>query len=757
MFSSCFTITNAAALEKTIAAWGLTSNLVMDIPTSGAKVFTFFMAGADPLTPPPFTFEELCVIKLYDAGGNVVFQFKGRRTKEEDAAVIGRTGITVTFKDRFYDLEKLPFKQLWSQGAAGNLEITRVFLFQDPTQVAPGADFHVTFAQQVAAIITFAAIKGVDLQAGIIDNNQVMPWYAARGLSCLQALETCQKFFPNMRMWIDDSTTPPSFNCRFQNNLAETQMQWAGNDAAGRRHLSSRISPLEELQATCVQLHYQENDSVNGATVTAWQIATFPANATGDTLRSIVVPIDLRGGSEKDSIGPVVAAAFNVTSLDYWRGNNATGQIGKFPHLGDANISNLAFTKDANGNLIPIVVTDKAGNLIDLAVYPNEHKSGSVFNWMALANVGPAVNLIEAQIHVHLSYTRTSTVGTGNVPVTEKAPKDHVHTVNIKLTNSPVGTTYYSALTSFDTAESPIAGLEQAIYNDRALLQHEGTHEIVETNAYTTPIVGPWNVLTLLGGRAAWNKMGIASVRIEFFANPNAPFNAWRNTTITLGPAKHLSPQDFNQYLQLFRGQVKSDSAAQRLNGSPGTSLDIGGDQAKQDSTPAAPQNGYETYTAPDATTPANTNQFTHDPANQTITFTQYNPAGGVNTSTKLPRVFSAQGAPAGNNNTLIAGIQYQAGVDLYFDATDPLNPVEYLCTTGGNKDASKWAKVAGGGGGNNWRGIWQPGTAYNLLDEVQVGNGMGAGTYISLIPANSNAPTSGIGWLQVSSVATWF
>ena len=61
-----------------------------------------------------------------------------------------------------------------------------------------------------------------------------------------------------------------------------------------------------------------------------------------------------------------------------------------------------------------------------------------------------------------------------------------------------------------------------------------------------------------------------------------------------------------------------------------------------------------------------------------------------------------------------------------------------------------------GGGGGWNYRGAFVAGT-YNTNDVVQLGTGTSAGMYLSLINGNTNAPDSGIGWVQIStSSGTW-
>lgn len=58
----------------------------------------------------------------------------------------------------------------------------------------------------------------------------------------------------------------------------------------------------------------------------------------------------------------------------------------------------------------------------------------------------------------------------------------------------------------------------------------------------------------------------------------------------------------------------------------------------------------------------------------------------------------------------------------------------------------------------SSFRGIWvaNPLSPYMTGDEVVVGAGTSAGIYVSMIDNNTNAPDSGIGWIQSQSFSTW-
>ena len=498
-----------------------------------------------------------------------------------------------------------------------------------------------TVANQLIAIVNwFASVNtgGVALAVGNVDNAQLMPWYNVRGLSCAQAILECLKFFP---AWSRGSTTRAArrlSTCRQRVSLAAVTLPFgcsfdAGNNivastnpAAVRHHVkSSPIKPLFALRTPGVVVQYQttENSTVFISNV------VYPPGTTGNEPGAIVVPIDLRGGSSKDYTGKVVAAVFNPTNLLWWIGDPANGIRGKVPHLNfndpDNNVDLTSFVMKAGQPLV--TVTDKFGNAVNLATFPNEYKSGSIYSWMK--NGSTAVNLItEVKVTAHLTYDKLD----ANENIL-RTVTDQKHSVTVHLTNSPVGTSVYSALQFLDSGQVAVGGLEQTIYNDRSVLQYDSTHEFIE--AGSPPLIGPFNLFNLGNGKAAWATMNadIASVVMEFQQNPNVPGAAGRTrrTTVTTGPAKFLTPQDLNGFLQLFRGAIVIDNPQSRLTGNDGgSSIDIEGDGPMQDTTIASPAMSTLNISAPDSVDPTKTNTIGKDATTGSLFFQQLKTADGT-------------------------------------------------------------------------------------------------------------------------------
>lgn len=72
------------------------------------------------------------------------------------------------------------------------------------------------------------------------------------------------------------------------------------------------------------------------------------------------------------------------------------------------------------------------------------------------------------------------------------------------------------------------------------------------------------------------------------------------------------------------------------------------------------------------------------------------------------------------------------------------------------NRGRPLMTPVGGGGGGWNWRGLYNASITYALNDCVQLASGTSAGLYLCTQSSNTNPPDSGIGWVTLSSYATW-
>jgi hypothetical protein len=652
-------------VTKTAAAWGLTAQPILDLPTQGGSKFTWRMAGADPVGVIPFPFESQVTI-FRELDGVKDFTFIGRQTTQNGIADPSEQGINLVFQDAWYDLENIVYKQQWKSGTIVNGQVvlnnvffSRVFLFVDALGQNNGQVL--TIAQQITNIINYAAACGANLQVGAIDPGFQQNAYPLKGVTCAEAIRKCLELLPDCAVWIDSSSGVPKFYAK--QNLVPKTLPYAGKDALGRDHKSSRITPREDLQVSQVVLEYQQTNYVNSEATVAISTDVFPVGSTGQALRALNCPIDLRGSQITETIGQVSAAAFAPAdpALAFWKE--------KFSKLKDPRVTGLALVESTINSGKPncITVTDSAGNPVDLNQYPNLWQKGTVARWMR-TNRQP-VKVIEVVVAASFGYVESAGPGTSKTKTfSSTTGGDRMH-CRVKLTNSPVGVIDYATDQTTSIGESPIPGLAEQYYNSVSKLQYEGSHVVLEV--VVAEIIGPWNTLNISGGKPEWENMEamISAVTIDFYHG---------RTTIQFGPAKHLSPQDLNTFLQYYRCRTIFDFTQMPVTGNAGGSntVDIGSEQPNENSIAGIMAQSMQTYlSAPDAD--GNSAVIQHDPDNQQFLLKQID-KNGVDVPNVASALLSLKDMifPQGQNPLPMKAQPYQdgAGKTQYVFSTAPVS-----------------------------------------------------------------------------------
>jgi hypothetical protein len=639
--------------EKSITDWGFTFP-VLEFTSQDRTVFKVTVPGAVNLVAaPPIPFEAQVKVRRNRTGtgtgpwtgGEIVFV--GRQVTRHSAAQPQEPLDVLTFADAWYDLENLVFQQHWQYGnPSATTYFSRLNLFQlysQPTVItsmvngvgivtitlaAPmtlnnndsvsvyavpsvGLDntafpvtvidsTHVTIpgqitgtyvsgaflyansqlqtnGQQIQEIINFANSAGVNIQPGVIDLNWDLPIYPVRGVSCASAIQICLKATPDAVHWIDYTTTPPSFNCRQRPALAALNLPFAD----GVRHVSSEIVPRFDLVASQVVLQYQRTDTIAGQPVNNFSVDAYPLLSTGLALRALVVPIDLRGAVASEISVQVSSVAIPTSVVGGQTVPTNTWWQQKKKSLGDSDIANLTYQAGS------LTVIDDDGNNYSAtwqSLFPNEHISGEMASWMkkTCKTVTIAANFTYDQKD---AATRTISK--------IQAAKPHRIQVRVKLTDSGPGDVTYQTLESFASGETAPVGLAQKIYTSLQVLQHEGTHTIVDNNFDTTSIIpGPQYALNLTGGLTEWTTMlaTIQHVSLDIFHH---------TCEVTFGPVKHLSPGDLEELLQFWRFRFVYDNLGLRISGQSSSGKpQLGGQSAKENTEHANPNEALKTHQA---------------------------------------------------------------------------------------------------------------------------------------------------------------
>jgi hypothetical protein len=777
---------SGAWTEVSLGGLGVGINFKLEFGTHGESKCTLPLAALPPEIAPAIPFEAPCIVytgRTASGGGwsGGISLFQGRRTDNSGQASASGASQELVIEDAWYDLRFLTMQAAWENivGYTGTTPTYGppftwpdcvLFQYSPNGMLQPDGTFatyspapvyqHITTGQAIREILAYAIyFGGVNLQIGQIDPACYVPFYPVRSMRCADCIKMCLRVHPDCTCKIDYTTTPPTFNIRRQASLAPVTLPYKGS-SSGRAHLTSSVRPRPDLQPSRVGIYLKETSTINGNPIVSLVTDIYPNLASG--LRSLDVSLDLSGPKLARTIAVLTTAGFDPTNLTWWAQKvpalKPLADGGQIPNAGSPGALALLDATINGGSVHPkgIQVVDNSGNPVDLATYSYELLTGTPCAWME-APAGGAVSLIEANVVAYFSYHKATTSGASSFA---DVIGEHMHTVRVKLVNTPSAT--FSLSQTLNTGEFYPGGLAQSIYTSLSTLQYNFTHAILES-PFATVIKPGKHALNLSGAvvPAAWTNMNamVQSVELELMFTPGSGVTSAK-TTVHCGPVQHLEAGELVQIFNLFCNRDLSKiNPNERLGGTDmsGGQVTLGLDSPKENSVPANAVPSVQNFVAPDAAQGNLTNLLTHDATVGQITRAQQNTSTGANiTNGVIAPEYSGSGAPS--SSTLANNSYYRVG-DKYVD-TGANNL--YRCATAGSYNVggsggSVWAQISGGGSGSfPFRGLWVSGVSYNLFDCVQLGAGTSAGLYFSTIASNTNAPDSGLGWTQISSFATW-
>ncbi len=670
--------------EQAAAAWGLTARPVIRTRDRSPTQISFRMAGADPASAVPFPFQAQVIIKHYSAwnglaGGwtGLLYTFTGYQAAQSGDLSGHGQGINLVFKDAIWLMQNTTFQQLWTIASTPSNPdyISRCVLFMDINSWEPNTYQSVQW--QVTQIIAYAAECGIAIAPGTIDySGWFLNYYHCRAVSCWEAILKCLEPIPDAKVWVDGSQNPPVLNVRTRANLAALPAPTAtapgpitliykGTDSAGRRHFSTQsFTPRYDLIPPQVVIQYQINNTFNGKSSPTFTNDVWPLSVNGNSDGQMpfaqVCPMDLTGAAITTQTGTLDSQPLMVTSAQTGYSEGSPGdhaikrQWWSEKRGGETEILTDWRVRFGSATISDATVVDDYGNPINLAQYPNRICAGSYHAWMA--GVAGGIYAIRAHIKVTVQYTQYDAPGSTpaetdtNGNVIRKAATHDLH-AHVTLTNSPAGLQTYVGKNLTALAETPVPNLAQNVFNSRAMLDYDGSHEIIDpgiTNgknltAPLTQIIGHWNVLNFTGGNPLWAtaNMTISGTEIDLVTN---------HIKIEVGPSKHLQPQDWNSMLQFFRYRRLYIDSAVRATGyaSANNNVDMPLNTADGNTVPGLNVDQQQAILAPDATNTGVSNLISKDATTGQTTVVQQTTGGTTPIVTALHMVeLSGAGAPS--------------------------------------------------------------------------------------------------------------
>jgi hypothetical protein len=443
-------------------------------------------------------------------------------------------------------LENCVFQHRWKMYASGSLGwqySSRVILCQDEDGTRLNA------GQQVQKVVEYAIGLGADIAVGSIACAVEVPFDEVSDITCAEAIVRLLRWAPNHAAWFDYSVTPPTFNVAPIGSLAA--VSYKATPAAGDTPIVNTIllTPRYDLQKPGVVLRYVQPVEATCTTTddqtppqsqdvtTFWNAIVEDTAGNTAALDCVVCTIDLAGHSSSTLVQEVETAAIDAanavdaTRLAWWKT--------LYPPLADARINNLV--------IAAAKVTRGA-----IPNYDNYLVKGTVQDWM-LKGSGGKYHQKSETIKALIDYGVTSP--DGQVPLR----KQNVP-ITVTLTATDIVSGKYRKHEVTSIGEPAPVGLAAALFAAWGRLQWDGSVTLQEEECGTAGAVHPGLKLNLTAGLAAWAAMDALIQRVDEIVDSG-------QTTITVGPAKHLSPDELLALRRATRTRAIARSYRVRTKG----------------------------------------------------------------------------------------------------------------------------------------------------------------------------------------------
>ena len=528
--SLAWTLRDANGVEKTLTDWGL-RDLTRDRINQRSDLVTFLADGRASDADSLFAYGS--TVQLFRSGmpwfyGRVI-EVPGRASARAEDQLYRLAG-------PWWYLENLVFQQVWqtTNGTDTTLVSTnksRLILGQksDGTKLATGA--------AIAEVLAYATARGVPITVGAITPDALAPYAEALDWSCAEVIRYFLRWTPDAVAAFDYTTVPyPTLSILRRADAAALTLSAYGAPVSGLE-----LTPRHDLQVPAVILKFEQTNDIDHDTFTSLTVQAAPPTATGDELGALVMTLDLAGARatyQKQKVGTALIPASDSATgvIAWWKG--------KFAWLGDFADADLTVVSGTQ-----TVTMENPDNYpgITLSNVPNELLEGSVAAWMDLYAA-------PLRVQATLQYTGAATDESSAV---FGATNQRVVYTRVMGTNAETQT--YSRLTSATEAEAIPDGLAQALLDAAGVLQYDGVLELTEEEC--SSVGAPGVLLNLSGGRTEWETMAAQIQRMEEKVDLG-------QTTITVGPAKHLGHAELSALLRVNRQRRISYRLSERTTGS---------------------------------------------------------------------------------------------------------------------------------------------------------------------------------------------
>lgn len=529
---------------------------------------TLSVVAEDYTQVAQFTYGQTVSIKK--DGVNV---FTGTVFQTPRMASGSEESLEYVLRDSWYDLERLVYQEereyvkTITPPPEGNDEDSTI-TFVSSLIGTTTFETDVPLGDRIKAIVDYANSKGLDIQAGNISTG--LNWYRteSKDRTCAEMIREILRLMPDHTAWVDNSTTPPSFNMAERSTMPERGFT-VGLDYITNHSIQSH----ESEQVKCVVIRYERPISIDSESYTEIFEDVAPAGADPAQLGTVIETVGLQGGVFQNEYARVTTD--NIPQEDAgddeikeWyinytpqfaaiaeaKGLATLRDLLKIPDVNvpaeDVKKHTLELAKRTtpppepiNPNATPITQTD------DVKDYPRHIIEGSLPEW-----AGVRYRQVRAQVTMAIEQAAFDAIGDAEIKASIGSlltvPKTFGGTAYLTglVTGQVMGTNartknYTRAVTS-NPGESIPTGIAAQLLAELNKVRYSGSLSLVNQEPETTSKVG--QKLNILGGRPEWATMDESIQSISR--------NLQEGTTdITFGPPQNLGANDIIDRLRASR------------------------------------------------------------------------------------------------------------------------------------------------------------------------------------------------------------
>ena len=437
------------------------------------------------------------------------------------------TGSTYIAKGPTFDLQRCDYSQSWYyRNALGELAQD----FDPNVCLCDNNGNRITTGQQIAAVVNYAATRGLNVATGTIAPGMFAPYDQKSNITCWDAVIAMLRFTPDHVVWWDYDNKVSGAYVPALNATASTAMPavMLAHNALNQISLSAR----HDLVVPGIQVIFDMTSTVDSQTYRSRSLQT-AGDHTHPRRLSLLYPLD--GFHSTTQKQPIEVEAYPPLGTD--------AATKSWAHANVLWLRRLIYTE------WKLKSVTRSGSL----ALPNRLTKGSAPDWLERK-----VDFEEENITLKVEYTVKNAGGTA----IKKETKD----ITIKVTSTAAVSKTYTRQGSFQSAEEEPTNFAADLYASWSVLHYAGSLGLKQQTP--SPSLRPGQVINVTGAVAAWATMA-AIIQDTTINLPSGQI------THNLGPCPRLEADTLMAIFRSVRARRFSTERMTRNN--PDDTADIWG------------------------------------------------------------------------------------------------------------------------------------------------------------------------------------